>query len=476
MRTWNTAIGLGVAVVCGWSAWANGDLFPCANQDYGGRDMAPVREVRPLVGRPETAPAGTNLRVVAEEGDRLTSNTCATAHPVTFDLNARYEDIVTASGLSFTCPNYDDPPSCNPSVQCSCTWYKFVAVYPHVLVTTCEAQIMPAQGGPELPDPAIALYRATDPNSPCDSLVEMACNDDFGCLVSAYGPPYDGLGASLAFYQLTFGTTYYVQVCFTAWCSGGGTDCHYAEGDYRLRIYHKSLCLCAVVCVPEARPENEPEPCAPGAGRINEGCDTPFGETPRFSPISCNQIVCGSSFRSPVDFSDMDRDWYRLVLPPGGPYTINWKVSAEFYLTYSIIPAGTGPYGCEDLPAPLDSVSDYWFNDFPEPATATVEGGVYYLTVTPDAFAAPCGARYEATLTTAGCVPPACRGDVNCDGVRTFKDIDAFVARLGCPATNTTACVAPAGCTWEQADMNADGIVNFKDISGFVAQLGIACP
>lgn len=80
--------------------------------------------------------------------------------------------------------------------------------------------------------------------------------------------------------------------------------------------------------------------------------------------------------------------------------------------------------------------------------------------------------RLDATIAT----PVTCRGDVDCDGVRTFKDIDPFVARLGCPGSSPAACDAPADCAWAQADMNADGEVDFKDISGFVAQFGVTCP
>lgn len=70
--------------------------------------------------------------------------------------------------------------------------------------------------------------------------------------------------------------------------------------------------------------------------------------------------------------------------------------------------------------------------------------------------------------------PPVCLGDVNCDGAVTFKDIDPFVARLGCPNSNPTAC--NTGCTWQNADINGDGAVTFADIDPFVGKLGTICP
>jgi hypothetical protein len=63
----------------------------------------------------------------------------------------------------------------------------------------------------------------------------------------------------------------------------------------------------------------------------------------------------------------------------------------------------------------------------------------------------------------------ACHGDVNCDGVINFADINAFVAVLsgGTP------------CNFANADINGDGVINFQDINPFVAILaggGGPCP
>lgn len=76
------------------------------------------------------------------------------------------------------------------------------------------------------------------------------------------------------------------------------------------------------------------------------------------------------------------------------------------------------------------------------------------------------------------CVPGSCdlvtcHGDTNCDGSVTFKDIDRFVARLGCPGG---ASCTSGTCWWWNADMNGDGQVTFADIDPFVARLGASCP
>lgn len=466
MRKWKVALGISLAAVCCCSALATDGLRPhdgkVGNTIERPQTATDDAQARPLFAMPEKAPAGTNPRLEAPEGDRLTSNTCSTAYTVTFDPNSRFEDIAVAAGLSWTCPNFDDPPSCNPSVQCSCIWYKFVAIHPQVKVTTCEEQIMPAQGGPQLPDSAIGLYNASDPGAPCVTLTEIACNDDFGCLVSAFGPTYDGFGSEVTYNGLTVGKTYYVQVCFTAWCSGGGTVCPYAEGNYRLRIYNKDQGLCNVTCNPNATPENELDPCTAGLSRINEGCNVPAGEFPRFSPILCNAIVCGTSYRSNLNPSDLDQDWYRLVLPPGGPYTINWKVTAEFPVTYSIIPAGTGMWGCDELPAALASISDTTpCNPTPVAATATVNGGVYFLTVNGDG-PVTCKAEYQATVTTTGCLPPtgACCVGATCTD-KTLDDCNTSGGSYygdGSTCATVTCYVCPPGATPE-----GEAACNFPD-------------
>lgn len=69
-------------------------------------------------------------------------------------------------------------------------------------------------------------------------------------------------------------------------------------------------------------------------------------------------------------------------------------------------------------------------------------------------------------------VPALCAGDVNCDGIVDFADIDPFVSALGYPGGQNW----PGPCPWLAADANSDGNVTFADIDSFVSHLGAVCP
>jgi hypothetical protein len=60
-------------------------------------------------------------------------------------------------------------------------------------------------------------------------------------------------------------------------------------------------------------------------------------------------------------------------------------------------------------------------------------------------------------------------GDLNCDGVVNFDDINPFVSALG--ADPLAWNLAHPRCHWLNADCNADSVVNFDDIDAFVALL-----
>ena len=65
-------------------------------------------------------------------------------------------------------------------------------------------------------------------------------------------------------------------------------------------------------------------------------------------------------------------------------------------------------------------------------------------------------------------------GDMNCDGIVDFDDIDPFVAALGC-ADGDPNCW-PGPCPWINGDTNDDGDVTFDDIDPFVALIGTTYP
>jgi hypothetical protein len=59
-------------------------------------------------------------------------------------------------------------------------------------------------------------------------------------------------------------------------------------------------------------------------------------------------------------------------------------------------------------------------------------------------------------------------GDLNCDGVINFDDINAFVLALSNPAGYQQQY---PNCDILDGDINRDGVVNFNDINPFVALL-----
>jgi len=69
-------------------------------------------------------------------------------------------------------------------------------------------------------------------------------------------------------------------------------------------------------------------------------------------------------------------------------------------------------------------------------------------------------------LTRIDCVRTP--GDMNCDGIVDFDDIDPFVEALGYPG----GAGWPYACPWINGDCNGDGQVNFDDIDPFVGLIG----
>ncbi len=68
--------------------------------------------------------------------------------------------------------------------------------------------------------------------------------------------------------------------------------------------------------------------------------------------------------------------------------------------------------------------------------------------------------------------PAVCAGDLSCDGVVDFFDIDPFVAALSYP----NGIGWPGECPWISGDCDDDGDVDFFDIDAFVSRLGATCP
>ncbi len=151
----------------------------------------------------------------------------------------------------------------------------------------------------------------------------------------------------------------------------------------------------------------------------------------------------------------------------------------------------------------LDGLNDTWLDgnalytamsqlgNPPQPAWATPEGllmarfkfrkslhgvntlvampatfGLYTRTVVYDGFTP--GLVVTGTLQPLSFAPGA-RGDVNCDGVIDFDDIDPFVLALSGPEAFGAAY---PDCNWLNADVTCDGAVDFDDIDPWIALLG----
>lgn len=71
-----------------------------------------------------------------------------------------------------------------------------------------------------------------------------------------------------------------------------------------------------------------------------------------------------------------------------------------------------------------------------------------------------------------------CRGDANCDGVISWRDIDYFVAAMNDNVAAWQAMFPAPGpsCQFANNDVNADGTVSWRDIDPLVAVMNTTCP
>jgi hypothetical protein len=115
-------------------------------------------------------------------------------------------------------------------------------------------------------------------------------------------------------------------------------------------------------------------------------------------------------------------------------------------------------------------------------------GGSFVLSGTigqPDAGAVMTGGAFALTggfwAVSGDGAPPACIGDLNCDGIVDFGDINSFVLYL---SNNAAWANTYAGCNPLNGDINCDGVYGpsaFGDINPFVSLItqcaaGCSCP
>ncbi len=219
-------------------------------------------------------------------------------------------------------------------------------------------------------------------------------------------------------------------------------------------------------CEPSDAPELEPA-CGDPVDNVNGGCGSPtlaFG-TQLATPGS---TICGTSLLSPMQW---DTDWFTYTHPGGN---IIFSITAEFAPQFGIVKPGPGATPAEQCYAFQVLTIGSGVACVEHAVALAAPPGVYWLWIGPDLSnnaAFVCGRAYRATVTSEA--PPAgCTGDVDCDDVVNFFDIDPFVEALGYPG----GAGWPHACPWANADCDGDSDVDFFDIDPFVARLGAACP
>lgn len=113
---------------------------------------------------------------------------------------------------------------------------------------------------------------------------------------------------------------------------------------------------------------------------------------------------------------------------------------------------------------------------FPAPATpgtytfcvANARANVLTAVNGPPAFSPVVSAAVNLSGASFGFVVGSTQGDLNCDGVVNFDDINPFVLALSDPGAYQQQY---PNCNILNADCNGDGVVDFDDINPFVAIL-----
>lgn len=194
---------------------------------------------------------------------------------------------------------------------------------------------------------------------------------------------------------------------------------------------------CDSGCPPGGTAEGEPDCHDDYLDITNSGCG---GDPIVFTPITCNETVCGKSGTFLFGSSQYrDTDWYQIELPVAT--TLEWRVCADFPALIVIIDANQG--GCYN-PVFLDY-------DMPSAGTwgsctASVSAGTYWLYVSPSVFeGVPCGSEYAATLYVD---PNVCVcGDFDLDG---DVDVDDFYYFLDAYGTCDGDAAYRAECDFDQ--------------------------
>jgi hypothetical protein len=204
-----------------------------------------------------------------------------------------------------------------------------------------------------------------------------------------------------------------------------------------------------ITCDPAAVPEDEPD-CGDPTDTVDGGCST---DPPLFLPMSCGDIVCGTSGYGDYDTYELQAEESMIA---------TWTVIAEFSVTIAVV---DGTAGC------AESETLALTGAYPEaPASASVPltaGHTYWFYVWPYGYFA-CGREYQAELTCEPIVLGACCladgtcGDlpqVTCDQEdgTYFGDGSACAASV-CPNGPGACCAADGACTDAVAQVDCEGL------------------
>ena len=284
---------------------------------------------------------------------------------------------------------------------------------------------------------------------------------------------------------------------------------------------------CTFECDEDGVPEGEPA-CGVPDDTTNGGCNS---TPPVFDTTTLNgayPVVCGTT---QYDGESRDTDWYVYNHIGGDMYL--W-VATEFHGHVSIYADFDSGNPCLEEGGPsgeyLGGIETYADCGMYGYYLGEIEAGNVLLIVVPEfEYLIPCGSergRYELAVASGAsnpcCVtddetgegvcidtwepyctaadgvwhpeyescevapddlcqagPIPCAGDMNCDGIVNYDDIDYFVAALSCVG-GAPGCWPPAGvpadCPWINGDCNGDDNVTYGDIDPFVGRIGHTCP
>lgn len=193
--------------------------------------------------------------------------------------------------------------------------------------------------------------------------------------------------------------------------------------------------------------------------------DGATGDSYTIDPVDPNDVgsydcvatnTCGSA---PSNAAILTVEIAPAISVPPATHTAVAGQATSFTVTASGTPAPTYQWRRNGLDlADGDNISGETTETLSLDPVAKTDAGVYDVVVT---NACDTVTSTAATLWLAG--------DMNCDGVISYADINPFVLALSDEASYQTQY---RGCFWLNADVNGDGVVSFADINPFVALVG----